>query len=83
MCPRTALQDYIATRLSYALVFLPLYLLEAADVAGAAARCRPAAYEAEKAVGRAQLPYFAHLVRVVGWAGAQLAICCRACRLIQ
>ena len=61
-------------RLSYALVFLPLYLLEAADVAGAAARCRPAAYEAEKAVGRAQLPYFAHLVRVVGWAGAQLAV---------
>ena len=48
-------------RLSYALVFLPLYLLEAADVPRAA-------------VGRAQLPYFAHLVRVVGWAGAQLAV---------
>lgn len=57
--------DGVASTLSFAVVFSPLYALEAINFLKAGFRLTPTAYEAEKAAGATLLPYGLHIAQTI------------------
>jgi len=64
--------DGAAPTQSWLVVFVPLFVTEAIDLAKAVVRCRPSAHESEKAAGKAHPVYLWHVLLTLGWSAARI-----------
>lgn len=62
--------------LSYAVIFIPLFVYETVHATGAALRCKQSNYDTERATRLTFLPYAHHVFRLLAWVTA------RACFLV-
>jgi hypothetical protein len=60
--------------ISYAVVFTPLFGLEAILAVRSAIRCQPSVWDAERVTGNTMLPYGFYVVRMFSWVVARASV---------